>query len=120
MPNAYLTGWVTDVRGRVRFVPANAILTSCRDPLVLVFNQQGHFFVPNLESGKTYEFIARNGKASRRIRFTAKRGHNELEMQVRTKPARLSKSPTRKPSVRTSSTRRALTRKPLLARQAGA
>lgn len=97
MPNAYLTGWVTDVRGRVRFVPVDAIVTSCRDPLVLVFNQQGHFFVPNLEAGKTYEFIARNGKASRKIRFTPKRGHNDLEVAVATRPARVTKTPTRKP-----------------------
>ena len=97
MPNAYLTGWITDARGRVRFVPANAIVTSSRDPLVLVFNQQGHFFVPNLESGKTYEFIARNGEVSKKISFTPKRGHNDLEITVRTKPARASKASTRKP-----------------------
>jgi len=99
MPNAYLTGWVTDVRKRVHFVPADAIVTSCRDPLVLVFNQQGFFFVPNLESGKTYEFIARNGAASKKIRFTPKRGHNDLEVAVPTKPARVSKSSTRKPLI---------------------
>lgn len=110
MPNAYLTGWVTDVRQRVRFVPANAIVTSCRDPLVLVFNQQGHFFVPNLEAGKTYEFIAYNGKVSRKFRFTPKRGHNDLDIAVATKPARVSKPSRRKPSLR----------RPLsMARQAG-
>lgn len=125
MPNAYLTGWVTDVRKRVRFVPANAIVTSCRDPLVLVFNQQGHFFVPNLEAGKTYEFIAYNGKVNRKIRFTPKRGHNDLDIAVPTKPARISKLPSRKLSSRKTSTRKSQsrmspTRKPLMARQAGA
>ena len=97
MPNAYLTGWVTDVRGRVSFVPVNAIVTSSRDPLVLVFNQQGHFFVPNLESGKTYDFMVHNGKESRKISFIPKKGHNDLEVAVPTKPARVSKPPTRKP-----------------------
>lgn len=97
MPNAYLTGWVTDVRSRVRFVPANATVTSCRDPLVLVFNQQGHFFVPNLESGKTYEFMAYNGDVSKKFSVTPKKGHNDLEIAVATKPARVSKTPTRKP-----------------------
>jgi hypothetical protein len=101
MPNAYLTGWITDVRGRVRFVSTNAIVASCRDPLVLVFNQHGHFFVPNLEAGKTYEFIAHNGKESRKIRFTPKRGHNDLEIAVPTKPARVVKASTRKPLVLT-------------------
>lgn len=96
MPNAYLTGWVADARGRVRFVPANAIVTSCRDQLVLVFNQNGHFFVPNLDAGKTYEFLARNGKESRKFRVTAKRGHNELEVLVRTKPARINRETGRK------------------------
>lgn len=87
MPDTYLTGWVTDVRKRVRFVSVNATVLSCRDPLVLVFNQQGHFFVPNLEAGRTYEFVARNGRERRKFRVTPKRGHNELEVEVRTKPA---------------------------------
>ena len=97
MPNAFLTGWVTDVRSRVRFVPADATVTSCRDPLVLVFNQHGNFFVPNLEAGKTYEFVARNGKVSKKFRFIPKRGHNDLEIAVPTKPARVGKQPTHKP-----------------------
>jgi hypothetical protein len=97
MPNAYLTGWITDVRQRVRFVPADATVTSLRDPLVLVFNQQGHFFVPNLEAGKTYEFIARNGSVNKQLRFTPKKGHNDLEVVVPTKPARVAKTTGRKP-----------------------
>jgi hypothetical protein len=116
MSNAYLTGWVTDVRRHVRFVPTNAIVTSCRNPLVLVFNQHGYFFVPNLEAGKTYEFSARNGAALKKIRFTPKRGHNDLEIVVLTKPARVSESPRKMPSSR----KPPLRRKPLSRRQAGA
>lgn len=84
----YLTGWVADLRKRVRFIPADAIVTTCSDPLVLVFNDHGHFFAPNLQPGRTYEFIARNGAMSKRFSFTPRRGHNEVEVEVRTKPAR--------------------------------
>jgi hypothetical protein len=72
----------------VRFVSATAIVTACGDCPVLVFNHHGHFFVPHLEPGRTYEFIAHNGEASKRWRFTPRRGHNELEVEVRTRPAR--------------------------------
>lgn len=104
MPDTYLTGAIVDVRRRVRFVPADATVVSCKDPLVLVFNQQGHFFVPNLEPGRTYEFMVRNGAVSKRWRITPKRGHNEIMLAVPTKPARAARA--QKP--------------PLLQRQAGA
>jgi hypothetical protein len=94
MPSAHLTGWITDRRQRVRFVPFNATVIAC-DPQVLVFNQDGHFFVPNLDAGKTYKFIARNGAERRLIRFTPRAGHNDLEVLVRTKPARIGKEPRR-------------------------
>lgn len=95
MPDAHITGWITDQRQRVRFVPFNATVISC-DPRVLVFNQNGQFFVPNLEAGKTYEFIARNGGERRTLRFTPRAGHNDLEVLVRTKPARVATAPVRK------------------------
>ena len=86
MPDAHITGWITDQRQRARFVPFNATVISC-DPRVLVFNQNGQFFVPNLEAGKTYTFIARNGDERKSVKFTPRPGHNDLEVVVRTKPA---------------------------------
>jgi hypothetical protein len=95
MPDTYLTGWIVDQRQRVRFVPFDATVIAC-DPQVLVFNQNGHFFVPNLEAGKPYEFIARNGTSRRRLRFVPRSGHNDLEIVLRTKPVRLATTSTRK------------------------
>lgn len=93
MPTTYLTGSIVDVRKRVRFVPADARVVSCKDPQVLVFNQQGQFFVPNLEVGRTYEFMAYNGETSKRWRITIKRGHNEIALDLRSKPARVTRTP---------------------------
>ncbi len=100
MPTSNLAGWIVDVRKRVHFVPANAFVTSLRDPKVVVFNQQGYFFIPNLEPGRTYEFLARNGDAIKRLTFTPKAGHNELAIAVPTKPARIPKATSGKPSVK--------------------
>lgn len=96
MPTTHLAGWITDVRGRNRFVPLNSSLTSCKDPKVVVFNQQGYFFVPNLEVGKKYEFIVRNGDRRKRLVVTPKPGHNELAIVLPTRPAAKAKKPTAK------------------------
>lgn len=93
MHTAHLAGWITDVRGRNRFVPLNSFVTSCTDPKVVVFNQQGYFFVPNLEAGKKYEFFVCNGDRRKRLVFTPKSGHNELALVLPTGPATKTKQP---------------------------
>lgn len=89
MTPTFLIGWITDVRGRTRFVPANAFMTACRDPLVVVINQNGYFFVPNLKPGKRYEFVVRNGDQRKIWVFTPKAGHNEIVIALPTKPTQL-------------------------------
>jgi hypothetical protein len=89
--NTYLAGWVADVRKRVRFVSTCAVVYSCDDPCVAVFNDKGHFFIPHLVPGQTYRFVTRNGALSKRWSFTPRRGPNELEVELRTPPARVPK-----------------------------
>jgi hypothetical protein len=89
MPTTYLTGWISDVRKRVPFIATTATLIPCSHPEVSVINQQGQFFVPHLEPRKVYEFIARNGSVSKRVRVVIKPGHNELGIELRTKDVRI-------------------------------
>jgi hypothetical protein len=84
-----LTGWIVDVRGRARFVPEDAFVTSCNDPRVVVINQKGHFFIPNLEPGKSYELVARNGDQIKRWTFKPRPGHNEITVRLPTKAAKI-------------------------------
>lgn len=124
-----LTGWITDVRRRTRFVPVNAFMTACRDPRVVVINQNGYFFVPNLKPGKRYEFVVRNGHERKRWTFTPKAGHNEITIALPTKPAKAEKPKQKHPrqpergGKPTAASRRPTLKqpgvRPLLARQAG-
>lgn len=113
-----LTGWITDVRGRARFVPTDAFMTACRDPRVVVINQNGYFFVPNLKAGKRYEFVVRNGDQRKRWIFTPKAGHNEIVIALPTKPAKLDRP--KRPRQPKEARGTAVGTRPLAPRKAGA